>query len=266
MIAKMPTIVAWAYKYSVGQPFVYPRNSLDYASNFLNMCFSVPAEDYVVDPILSPRDGPHLHAARRPRAERLDLDGAARLLLRRQPLRLHRRRRRLPLGPGARRRQRGLPPDAARDRHRRPHPGIHRARQGQGRPVPADGLRPPGLQELRPARQGDEGVGRRGARPARHREQPDAAGRQGARADRARGRLLHREEALSRTSTSIPASSSTRSASRPRCSRRSSRWRAPSAGSRSGRRCSRTRSSRSAGRASSTPARPSRDYVDVEDR
>jgi len=53
MIAKMPTIVAWAYKYSIGQPFVYPRNSLDYASNFLNMCFSVPAEDYVVDPILS---------------------------------------------------------------------------------------------------------------------------------------------------------------------------------------------------------------------
>ncbi len=53
MIAKMPTIVAWAYKYAVGQPFVYPKNSLDYASNFLNMCFSVPAEDYVVDPILS---------------------------------------------------------------------------------------------------------------------------------------------------------------------------------------------------------------------
>ena len=53
MIAKMPTIAAWAFKYSVGQPFVYPRNSLDYAGNFLNMCFAVPAEDYVVDPILS---------------------------------------------------------------------------------------------------------------------------------------------------------------------------------------------------------------------
>ncbi len=53
MIAKMPTIVAWAFKYFVGQPFVYPRNSLDYASNFLNMCFSVPAEDYAVDPILA---------------------------------------------------------------------------------------------------------------------------------------------------------------------------------------------------------------------
>jgi citrate synthase len=53
LIAKMPTIVAWAYKYSVGQPFVYPKNNLDYASNFLNMCFSVPADDYQVDPILS---------------------------------------------------------------------------------------------------------------------------------------------------------------------------------------------------------------------
>jgi citrate synthase len=42
-----------AYKYSVGQPFVYPKNSLDYAGNFLHMCFSVPAEEYVVDPILS---------------------------------------------------------------------------------------------------------------------------------------------------------------------------------------------------------------------
>jgi citrate synthase len=53
MIAKMPTIAAMAYKYSVGQPFVYPRNDLDYASNFLHMCFSVPAEQYKVDPEIS---------------------------------------------------------------------------------------------------------------------------------------------------------------------------------------------------------------------
>ena len=53
MIAKMPTIAAWAYKYSIGQPFVYPRNELDYASNFLHMCFAVPAEEYNVDPIIS---------------------------------------------------------------------------------------------------------------------------------------------------------------------------------------------------------------------
>jgi citrate synthase len=53
MIAKIPTIVAMAYKYSVGQPFVYPRNDLDYASNFLHMCFSVPAEPYVVNPTIA---------------------------------------------------------------------------------------------------------------------------------------------------------------------------------------------------------------------
>jgi citrate synthase len=52
MIAKLPTIAAMAHKYSVGQPFVYPKNSLSYAGNFLNMCFAVPAEDYVVNPIL----------------------------------------------------------------------------------------------------------------------------------------------------------------------------------------------------------------------
>ncbi len=53
LIAKMPTIAAMAYKYSIGQPFVYPRNDLDYASNFLRMCFSVPAEEYEVNPILA---------------------------------------------------------------------------------------------------------------------------------------------------------------------------------------------------------------------
>ncbi|MEO0569430.1 MAG: citrate synthase [Pseudomonadota bacterium] len=53
MIAKMPTIAAMAFKYTLGQPFVYPRNDLDYASNFLRMCFAVPAEDYEVNPILS---------------------------------------------------------------------------------------------------------------------------------------------------------------------------------------------------------------------
>ena len=53
MIAKMPTIAAMAYKYSVGQPFIYPRNELDYASNFLYMTFAVPCEEYKVNPILS---------------------------------------------------------------------------------------------------------------------------------------------------------------------------------------------------------------------
>ncbi|HEY3813910.1 MAG TPA: citrate synthase [Caulobacteraceae bacterium] len=53
LIAKMPTIAARAYKYSLGQPFVHPRNELGYAENFLRMCFAVPAEDYVSNPILN---------------------------------------------------------------------------------------------------------------------------------------------------------------------------------------------------------------------
>ncbi|WP_066697639.1 citrate synthase [Sphingobium amiense] len=53
LIAKMPTIAAMAYKYSVGQPFVYPRNDLSYTANFLRMTFSVPAEEYVVDPVIA---------------------------------------------------------------------------------------------------------------------------------------------------------------------------------------------------------------------
>lgn len=53
LIAKLPTLAAMAYKYSLGQPFVYPKNDLDYASNFLHMCFSVPAEPYHTDPALA---------------------------------------------------------------------------------------------------------------------------------------------------------------------------------------------------------------------
>jgi len=53
LIAKMPTLAARAYKYSMGQPFVHPRNELSYAENFLRMCFSMPAEDYTPNPVLS---------------------------------------------------------------------------------------------------------------------------------------------------------------------------------------------------------------------
>ena len=53
LIAKMPTLAAMAYKYTIGQPFVYPKNDLDYPSNFLRMCFSVPCEEYRPNPILA---------------------------------------------------------------------------------------------------------------------------------------------------------------------------------------------------------------------
>jgi citrate synthase len=53
LIAKMPTITAMAYKYTIGQPFVYPRNDLDYCANFLHMMFSVPAEPYTSSPVFA---------------------------------------------------------------------------------------------------------------------------------------------------------------------------------------------------------------------
>lgn len=53
LLAKVPTMVAWLYKYRVHQPYTYPRNDLDYAANFLHMVFSIPAEAYVPDPVVA---------------------------------------------------------------------------------------------------------------------------------------------------------------------------------------------------------------------
>ncbi|WP_019643653.1 citrate synthase [Novispirillum itersonii] len=53
LIAKMPTIAAWAYKYSTGQPFMYPKNNLSYAENFLHMMFATPCDEYKVNPVLA---------------------------------------------------------------------------------------------------------------------------------------------------------------------------------------------------------------------
>jgi len=53
LLAKMPTLVACSYKHSIGQPFIYPRNDLDYASNFLRMTFGIPCEEYHVDPLVA---------------------------------------------------------------------------------------------------------------------------------------------------------------------------------------------------------------------
>ena len=53
IIAKMPTIAAWAYKYSLGQPVIYPSNSLTYAENFMRMTFATPCEDYISNPVIT---------------------------------------------------------------------------------------------------------------------------------------------------------------------------------------------------------------------
>ena len=74
LISKMPTIAAYAYKYSQGQPFVYPCNRLNYAENFLRMTFATPCDDYEVNPILAKALDRLFILHCRPRAERLDLD------------------------------------------------------------------------------------------------------------------------------------------------------------------------------------------------
>lgn len=53
LLSKMPTLAAMCYKYSVGQPFIYPRNDLSYAENFLHMMFATPCEEYEVNPIVA---------------------------------------------------------------------------------------------------------------------------------------------------------------------------------------------------------------------
>jgi len=53
LIAKMPTVVAWTYKYAMGQPFIYPKNNMGYAENFLHMMFATPCEEYKVSPVLA---------------------------------------------------------------------------------------------------------------------------------------------------------------------------------------------------------------------
>lgn len=53
LIAKMPTIAAWSYRYAMGKPFIYPRNDLNYTENFLHMMFSMPSEEYVPSPLLA---------------------------------------------------------------------------------------------------------------------------------------------------------------------------------------------------------------------
>ena len=198
MIAKMPTLGAWAFRHAQGKPYVYPDNDLGYTANFL--VDAVQDERAEVRGRRAAGQGPRraVHPARRPRAELLDQRGPLGRLLAGRPLLRGRRRHRRALRPAARRRQRGGAADAAPDRLDGQHPRLHRGREE--RQGAADGLRPPGLQELRPARQDHQEGLRRRLRG--HRRQPAAR-------DRARSWRRSR----SRTSTSSSASSTPTSTS-----------------------------------------------------
>ena len=115
LLAKLPTIAAYAYKKSVGQPFLYPDNSLTLVENFLRMTFGLPAEPYRGGPRGGAGPGHAADPARRPRAELFDVDRAAGGVLASQPVHLDLRRHQRAVGPAARRRQPGGARDARAD-------------------------------------------------------------------------------------------------------------------------------------------------------
>ena len=219
IVAKLPTIAAAAYKHSLGQPFVYPRNDLDYCANMLHMFFAVPCEN------VQGRSGrrrsarPAVHPACRPRTEREHLDGAAGGFDRRQSVRRDFRRRVGAVGPGARRRQRSRARDARGNRHRRSDPEIPGDGQGQVQPLPPHGLRPSRLQELRSARQDhSRHVPQGAARSWASRTTRCSSWRCAWKRSRSRTNTSSRAS-FTRTSISTRASSIRRSAFRARCSR-----------------------------------------------
>ena len=151
LISKVRTIAAYSYRRSLGLPFIYPDPKLRYVANFLHMMFSMPYAQHDGRPGGRRGAEPDPAPARRPRAELQHLDGAGRRLEQGEPVRLVRRRRRRPVGAAARRGQRRGARDARGDPQGRDDGRAGaRAGQGQDQRVPPDGLRPPGLQELRP--------------------------------------------------------------------------------------------------------------------
>jgi hypothetical protein len=177
IIAKIPTIAAAAYKHSLGQPFIYPRNDLDYCSNLLHMFFAVPCEQYNVDPVT---------------AQALDL-----LFILHADHEQNASTSTVRLAGST-----GANPYAAisagisalwgRERAEVPREG-----EGQERQLPLDGLRPSRLQELRSARHDHSRHVPQGAREAGQVGQPIVRARAQARRDRAQGRVLRRAQALS---------------------------------------------------------------------
>ncbi len=235
MIAKMPTLAAMAYKYSIGQPFMYPDNKLDYASNFLRMCFAVPCEDYKANPVLARAMDRifTLHADHEQNASTstVRLAGSTGA----NPFACIAAGIACLWGPA--------------------HGGANEAALKMLGEIGSVDRIPEYIKRSKDPKDSFRlmGFGHRVYKNydprakimqktcyevlERARHQGSAARRRhGAREDRAARRLFHREEALSRMSTSIPASRCARWASPPPCSRCCSRSPAPSAGSRSGKR------------------------------
>ncbi len=152
LIAKVPTIAAWAYKYSIGQPFIYPRNDLGYAENFLYMFNAVPAEPYQVNPVLSRAMDliMILHADHEQNASTstVRLAGSTGA----NPFACIAAGIASLWGPAHGGANEAVLKMLAEIGHVKNIPDFLDGREGQQQPRPADGLRPSRLQELRPAR------------------------------------------------------------------------------------------------------------------
>ena len=192
LIAKVPTIAAFSFRHNLGQPYVYPENDLGFTANFLSMMFRMAEPRYAVDPVLERalevlfilhadhEQNCSANAMRSIGSSLVDpycaLAGAAAALYG-------------PLHGGANEAVLKMLNEIGSVKN---VPALDPAREG--RRVPPDGLRPPRLQELRPAREDHQGDRRPGVRG--HGPQPAARHRARAREDRARGRLLRLAEAV----------------------------------------------------------------------
>jgi hypothetical protein len=195
MIAKLPTLASMAYKYSVGQPFIYPKNDLDYTSNFLRMCFAVPCEEYKVNPVLSRALDRIfiLHADHEQNASTstVRLAGSSGA----NPFACIAAGVACLWGPahgGANEAALKMleeigTPDRIPNTWRGPRTRTT---------LPPDGLRPPGLQELRSPCEDHAEDDARGPERAGPQGRPAARRGDRAGADGTQGRVLHREEAL----------------------------------------------------------------------
>ena len=236
LIAKMPTIAAMAFKYSAGQPFIYPKNSLSYAENFLHMTWAVPCEEYKVNPVLARAMDRIfiLHADHEQNASTATVRNAGSSGA--NPFACIAAGIASLWGPahgGANEAVLKMLAEIGDKSGIKEF--ISQVKDKHNHEI-AVRLWPPGLQELRSARPRPARELPRSARRARHQGRAVTRSGDGARAHRAQRRLLHHPQALPERRFLFGNHSERRWDFRPRCSPCSSRSRARLAGSRNGRR------------------------------
>ncbi len=173
LVSKVRTIAAFAYKKSIGQPFVYPKNSLSYCENFLNMMFSVPAEEYEVDPefvkVMNLLLILHADHEQNCSTSTVRMVGSSKANLF-ASISAGICALWGPLHGGANQEVLEMLDGHPRERRRREE--VRRDGEGQEQRLQADGLRPPRVQELRPAGEDHQGGGRQGARASSAKNDP----------------------------------------------------------------------------------------------